>query len=105
MPQGVSLGLHELFQEDPYIPDTLRLSPPFYSLYRKHSNFQTDEHVSCREKRAARTLVARNRADDGRGRPSLHACGFSLLHRDCYSTVTDLARLRGWSTSQPRRTA
>src|ERR1700675_2224252 len=22
-----------------------------------------------------------------------------------YSTVTDLARLRGWSTSQPRRTA
>jgi len=24
---------------------------------------------------------------------------------DCYSTVTDLARLRGWSTSQPRRTA
>jgi hypothetical protein len=23
----------------------------------------------------------------------------------CYSTVTDLARLRGWSTSHPRRTA
>lgn len=23
----------------------------------------------------------------------------------CYSTVTDFARLRGWSTSQPRRTA
>jgi hypothetical protein len=25
--------------------------------------------------------------------------------RGIYSTVTDLARLRGWSTSQPRRTA
>ena len=25
--------------------------------------------------------------------------------RDRYSTVTDFARLRGWSTSQPRRTA
>ena len=25
--------------------------------------------------------------------------------RLCYSTVTDLARLRGWSTSHPRRTA
>ena len=33
--------------------------------------------------------------------------GFSFP-RSCelrYSTVTDLARLRGWSTSQPRRTA
>ena len=27
-------------------------------------------------------------------------------HRSpCYSTVTDFARLRGWSTSQPRSTA
>jgi hypothetical protein len=26
-------------------------------------------------------------------------------HRAAYSTVTDLARLRGWSTSVPRSTA
>jgi len=50
IPQEVSLGVHELFQEDPYIPDTLRVSPPFYSLYRKPSNFQTDEHTCCVEK-------------------------------------------------------
>jgi hypothetical protein len=30
---------------------------------------------------------------------------FNLLSTVLYSTVTDLARLRGWSTSHPRRTA
>ena len=29
----------------------------------------------------------------------------AVRHRSRYSTVTDLARLRGWSTSVPRATA
>jgi len=29
----------------------------------------------------------------------------ALFHFTCYSTVTDLARLRGWSTSLPLQTA
>ena len=31
--------------------------------------------------------------------------GDFFISNSFYSTVTDLARLRGWSTSQPRRTA
>ncbi|HEX8852855.1 MAG TPA: hypothetical protein VF754_05175 [Pyrinomonadaceae bacterium] len=36
----------------------------------------------------------------------MHGRGLCVsLSRRYYSTVTDFARLRGWSTSQPRRTA
>jgi len=33
------------------------------------------------------------------------ACSYSSGKRPAYSTVTDLARFRGWSTSQPSLTA
>jgi hypothetical protein len=45
-------------------------------------------------------------APDQKLESSFHASRVRADQRmDGYSTVTDLARLRGWSTSQPRRTA
>ncbi len=41
----------------------------------------------------------------GAGSGKTRATRQLLLPGSDYSTVTDLARLRGWSTSQPRRTA
>jgi hypothetical protein len=53
-------------------------------------------------------------------RPPAKSCNYAFQMQNCkkrmiagetrppagaYSTVTDLARFRGWSTSQPRRTA
>ena len=38
-------------------------------------------------------------------RKKARACFYLSGNGPGYSTVTDLARLRGWSTSQPRRTA
>ena len=60
---------------------------------------------SCIRRRANRTAIKQGFAcskTDGRRISS--KCG-GLFFILSYSTVTDLARLRGWSTSQPRRTA
>jgi hypothetical protein len=67
--------------------------PSRRSIHPSHGALR--ERLSCHEKRARTDIRSAPKKTSSR----------APLSDPCYSTVTDLARFRGWSTFAPRLTA